>query len=55
MKKVLIYVPVVLVLGTLERVRALYELSQLRAEHGQPFARMIVILGCSNKESIRVR
>jgi len=36
---------VVLILGALEWVRTLYELAQLRAVHGQPFVRMIVILG----------
>jgi hypothetical protein len=36
---------VVLILGALEWVRTLYELAQVRAAHGQPFARMIVILG----------
>jgi len=36
---------VVLILGALEWVRALYELAQVRAAHGQPFTRMIVILG----------
>jgi hypothetical protein len=36
---------VVLMLGALEWVRTLYELAQVRAAHGQPFTRMIVILG----------
>ena len=36
---------VVLVLGALEWVRTLYELAQVRAVLGQPFTRMIVILG----------
>jgi len=36
---------VVLILGALEWVRTLYELAQVRAAHGQPFTRMIVILG----------
>ncbi len=36
---------VVLILGALEWVRTLYELAQARAVHGQPFTRMIVILG----------
>lgn len=35
MKKVLIYVPVVLILGTLEWVHTLYELAQVRAALGQ--------------------
>jgi hypothetical protein len=36
---------VVLILGALEWVRTLYELVQVRATLGQPFIRMIVILG----------
>jgi hypothetical protein len=36
---------VVLILGALEWVRTLYELVQVRAAHGQPFIRTIVILG----------
>ena len=36
---------VVLVLGALEWVRTLYDLVQVRAANGQPFTRMIVILG----------
>ena len=36
---------VVLILGALEWVRTLYELAQARATLGQPYARMIVILG----------
>ena len=36
---------VVLILGALEWVRTLYELAQIRAAYGQPFTRMIVILG----------
>jgi len=36
---------VVLVLGALEWVRTLYELAQVRVALGQPFTRMIVILG----------
>ncbi len=36
---------VLLILGALEWVRTIYELVQLRAGYGQPFARMIVILG----------
>ena len=36
---------VVLILGALEWVRTLYELAQVRAAYGQPFTRMIVILG----------
>ena len=36
---------VVLILGALEWVRTLYELVQVRAAHGQPFVRMVVILG----------
>ena len=36
---------VVLILGALEWVRTLYELVQVRAAYGQPFGRMMVILG----------
>jgi hypothetical protein len=36
---------VVLVLGTLEWLRTMYELAQVRALHGQPYGRMLVILG----------
>jgi len=36
---------VVLILGALEWVRTLYELVQIRAAYGQPFGRMMVILG----------
>jgi len=36
---------VVLVLGTLEWLRSMYEIAQIRALHGQPFGRMLVILG----------
>lgn len=36
---------VVLVLGALEWIHTLYELVQVRAAYGQPFTRMIVILG----------
>ena len=36
---------IVLILGALEWVRTLYELAQERAALGQPFTRMIVILG----------
>jgi len=36
---------IVLILGALEWVRTLYELVQVRAAHGQPFIRMVVILG----------
>lgn len=36
---------VVLILGALEWVRTLYELVQVRATLGQPFTRMIIILG----------
>lgn len=34
-----------LILGALEWIHTLYELVQVRAAHGQPFTRMIVILG----------
>ena len=36
---------VVLVLGTLEWLRTMYELAHVRALHGQPYGRMLVILG----------
>ena len=36
---------VVLILGALEWVRTLYALVQVRASYGQPFGRMMVILG----------
>ena len=36
---------VVLVLGTLEWLRTMYDLAQIRALHGQPYGRMLVILG----------
>ena len=36
---------VMLVLGTLEWLRTMYELAQMRALHGQPYGRMLVILG----------
>ena len=36
---------VILIFGALEWVRTLYELVQVRAAYGQPFTRMIVILG----------
>ena len=36
---------VVLILGALEWAHTIYELVQVRAAHGQPFTRMIVILG----------
>ncbi len=36
---------IVLILGALEWVRTLYELVQVRAALGEPFIRMIVILG----------
>jgi hypothetical protein len=36
---------VVLVLGTLEWLRTMYELGHIRALHGQPYGRMLVILG----------
>jgi len=38
-------IQVVLVLGALEWVRTLYELVQVRAVLGQPFTRMMIILG----------
>ena len=36
---------VVLVLGTLEWLRTMYELAHIRSLHGQPYGRMLVILG----------
>ena len=36
---------IVLVLGTLEWLRTAYELGHMRALHGQPYGRMLVILG----------
>lgn len=36
---------IVLVAGTLEWLRTMYELAQIRALHGQPYGRMLVILG----------
>ena len=36
---------VFLVLGALEWVRTMYELAHMRALHGQPYGRMLVILG----------
>ena len=36
---------VVLVLGSLEWLRTMYELGHIRALHGQPYGRMLVILG----------
>ena len=36
---------VVLVLGTLEWLRTMYELAHMRALHGQPYGRMLAILG----------
>ena len=36
---------VVLVFGALEWLRTMYELAQIRALHGQPYGRMLVILG----------
>ena len=38
-------VQVVLVLGAFEWARTLYELTQVRAAHGQPFVRMALVLG----------
>ena len=38
-------VQAVLVLGALEWLRTMYELAQIRAMHGQPYGRMLVILG----------
>jgi hypothetical protein len=36
---------VVLVLGTIEWLRTMYEIAHMRALHGQPYGRMLVILG----------
>ena len=36
---------VVLVLGALEWLRTMYELGHVRALHGQPYGRMLAILG----------
>ena len=36
---------VVLVLGPIEWLRTMYELGHIRALHGQPYGRMLVILG----------
>ena len=36
---------VLLVLGTLEWLRTMYELAHMRALQGQPYGRMLVILG----------
>jgi hypothetical protein len=36
---------VALLLGTFEWLRTMYELAQIRALHGQPYGRMLVILG----------
>ena len=36
---------VVLVLGTVEWLRTMYELGHIRALHGQPYGRMVAILG----------
>lgn len=38
-------IQVVLILGALEWLRTIFELAQVRATLGQPFARMLVILG----------
>ena len=38
-------VQVALVLGALEWLRTMYELAQIRAMHGLPYGRMLVILG----------
>ncbi|MDH3512147.1 MAG: hypothetical protein OER85_14950, partial [Gammaproteobacteria bacterium] len=38
-------IQIVLILGALEWLRTLYELVEVRAAHGQPVTRMIVILG----------
>lgn len=42
---VLRLIQVSLVLGALEWVRTMYELAHMRALHGQPYGRMLVILG----------
>ena len=36
---------IILVLGALEWLRTMYELGHIRALHGQPYGRMLVILG----------
>ena len=36
---------VVLVLGTIEWLRTMYEIAHMRSLHGQPYGRMLVILG----------
>jgi hypothetical protein len=36
---------VALAFGTLEWLRTMYELAQVRALHGQPYGRMLLILG----------
>ena len=36
---------VALVIGALEWLRTMYELAHIRALHGQPYGRMLVILG----------
>jgi hypothetical protein len=38
-------VQVALVIGALEWLRTMYELAQIRAMHGLPYGRMLVILG----------
>ena len=38
-------IQVALVLGALEWLRTMYELGHIRALHGQPYGRMLVILG----------
>ena len=38
-------IQVVLVFGTFEWLRTMYEIAQIRALHGQPYGRMLVILG----------
>ena len=38
-------IQIALILGALEWVRTLYEFAQIRAALGQPFTRMIIILG----------
>ena len=37
--------PVALLLGTFEWLRTMYALASVRALHGQPYGRMLVILG----------
>lgn len=39
------FIQIVLVLGALEWIRTLFELQQMRAALGQPYGRMLVILG----------